>query len=75
MSLYQQTARNGGGEVGIPLHIEEHIYIGTEPEYTIHLSQEELKLLRFDCSMALAFSQFDRYNFLPALLEATDEYP
>ena len=41
-------------------------------EYMLILTQEELKLLRFDMSMALAFSQYDKYNIFDEFLTNTE---
>ena len=41
-------------------------------EYMLILTEEELKLLRFDMSMALAFSQYDKYNIFDEFLTNTE---
>ena len=41
--------------------------------YELHLTQEELQLLRFDCSMALAFSQYDKYQIFDDILTLTEQ--
>jgi hypothetical protein len=41
-------------------------------EYMLILTEEELNLLRFDMSMALAFSQYDKYNIFDHFLTITE---
>ena len=41
-------------------------------EYMLILTQEELNLLRFDISMALAFSQYDKYIIFDEFLTHTE---
>ena len=54
------------------MHLTPHsIYNNTY--YELHLTQEELRLLRFDMSMALAFSQYDKYQIFDDILTLTEE--
>jgi len=40
--------------------------------HRLEMNDEELRLLRFDMSMALAFSQYDRYEIFDDVLTVTE---
>lgn len=71
----RSSARSKQGRAGRkdPMIHKVHIELYNNKTHTIELTDDEMRMLRFDMSMALAFSQYDKYEIFDDLLELTEE--